>query len=248
MRRTGRTRWLQTAQRRRPGLFPRVAPVAGAAEPPPLRKASSDPGDAGDADDRGRTGRRLTLAGLPGTLAAACSIGLLATSAWLISRAAERPPVLYLMVAVTAVQAFGIGRSVFRYAERLASHDAALRILARLRMTAYGRLERLAPAGLAAFRSGDLLSRLVTDIDSLADRWLRVRLPYAVAAAAGAGAVAVSAALLPGAGLVLAASLLGAAVLRPGVRPRHGAAGRTPARAAARRARRRQPGPAARGR
>ena len=87
------------------------------------------------------------------------------------------------MVAVTAVQAFGIGRSVFRYAERLASHDAALRILARLRMTAYGRLERLAPAGLAAFRSGDLLSRLVTDIDSLADRWLRVRLPYAVAAA-----------------------------------------------------------------
>ena len=186
-----------------------------AAEPPPLRKASSDPGDAGDADDRGRTGRRLTLAGLLGTLAAVCSIGLLATSAWLISRAAERPPVLYLMVAVTAVQAFAIGRSVFRYAERLASHDAALRILARLRMTAYGRLERLAPAGLAAFRSGDLLSRLVTDIDSLADRWLRVRLPYAVAAAAGAGAVAVSAALLPSAGLVLAASLFGAAVLAP---------------------------------
>jgi ABC-type transport system involved in cytochrome bd biosynthesis fused ATPase/permease subunit len=190
-----------------------VAPVAGAAEPPPLRKASSDPGDASDADDRGRTGRRLTLAGLLGTLAAVCSIGLLATSAWLISRAAERPSVLYLMVAVTAVQAFAIGRSVFRYAERLASHDAALRILARLRMTAYGRLERLAPAGLAAFRSGDLLSRLVTDIDSLADRWLRVRLPYAVAAAAGAGAVAVSAALLPSAGLVLAASLVGAAVL-----------------------------------
>ena len=192
-----------------------VAPVAGAAEPPPLRKSSSDPDEAGEADDRGRTGRRLTLAGVAGTLAAVCSIGLLATSAWLISRAAERPPVLYLMVAVTAVQAFAIGRSVFRYAERLASHDAALRILARLRMTAYGRLERLAPAGLAAFRSGDLLSLLVTDIDSLADRWLRVRLPYAVAAAAGAGAVAVSAALLPSAGLVLAASLFGAAVLAP---------------------------------
>ena len=125
-----------------------VAPVAGAAEPPPLRKASSDPDEAGEADDRGRTGRWLTLAGAAGTLAAVCSIGLLATSAWLISRAAQRPPVLYLMVAVTAVQAFAIGRSVFRYAERLASHDAALRILARLRMTAYDRLERLAPAGL----------------------------------------------------------------------------------------------------
>jgi len=182
-----------------------VAPVAPAAPA----------GDGSDADDRERTGRRLTLAALLGTLAAVCSIGLLATSAWLISRAAQRPPVLYLMVAVTAVQAFGIGRSVFRYTERLASHDAALRILARMRMTAYGRLERLAPAGLAAFRSGDLLSRLVTDIDSLADRWLRVRLPYAVAAAAGAGAVAVSAAFLPSAGLVLAVSLLGAALLAP---------------------------------
>jgi ATP-binding cassette subfamily C protein CydCD len=190
-------------------------PPAGPAQPPPLRKAGADPGDGGDADDRARTGRRLTLAGLLGTLAAVCSIGLLATSAWLISRAAQQPPVLYLMVAVTAVQTFAIGRSVFRYTERLASHDAALRILARLRMTAYDRLERLAPAGLAAFRSGDLLSRLVTDIDSLADRWLRVRLPYAVAAAAGAGAVAVSAALLPSAGLVLAVSLLGAALLAP---------------------------------
>ena len=146
-----------------------------------LRKADSDLPGVEPAGGRRLIGRRLTLAGLLGTLAAASSIGLLATSAWLISRAAQRPPVLYLMVAVTAVQAFAIGRSVFRYAERLASHDAALRILARLRMTAYGRLERLAPAGLAAFRSGDLLSRLVTDIDSLADRWLRVRLPFAVA-------------------------------------------------------------------
>ena len=91
------------------GAVPAGAAPVAAAEPPPLRKASSDPGHAGDADDRGRTGRRLTLAGLLGTLAAVCSIGLLATSAWLISRAAERPPVLYLMVAVTAVQAFAIG-------------------------------------------------------------------------------------------------------------------------------------------
>ena len=182
-----------------------------------LRKVDRDLPDTERTGGRRLIGRRLTLAGVLGTLAAACSIGLLATSAWLISRAAQRPPVLYLMVAVTAVQAFGIGRSVSRYAERLASHDAALRILARLRMTAYGRLERLAPAGLAAFRSGDLLSRLVTDIDSLADRWLRVRLPYAVAAAAGAGAVAVSAALLPSAGLVLAVSLLGAAVAAPAI-------------------------------
>ena len=165
----------------------------------------------------GRAGGGLTLAGLAGTLAALSSVGLLATSAWLISRAAQHPPVLYLMVAAAAVQAFGLGRAVFRYAERLAGHDAALRILARTRVACYGRLERLAPAGLAAFRSGDLISRLVADIDSLADRWLRVRLPYAAALAAGAGAVAVSAVLLPGAGLLLAVSLLAAAVAAPAI-------------------------------
>ncbi len=162
-----------------------------------------------------REGGRLALAGAAGTMAAVCSIGLLATSAWLISRSAQHPPVLYLMVPVAAVQAFGIGRGVFRYAERLAGHDAALRLLARLRMSAYDKLERLAPAGVSTFRSGDLISRLVTDVDSLTDRWLRVRLPYAVAALAGAAAVAVAAALLPAAGLVLALSLVAAALGAP---------------------------------
>jgi len=164
---------------------------------------------------RARECRRLALAGAAGTLAALSSIGLLATSAWLISRSAQHPPVLYLMVPVAAVQAFGIGRSFFRYGERLAGHDAALRILARMRMSAYDRLERLAPAGTAAFRSGDLLSRLVSDIDATTDRWLRVRLPYAVALATGAVTVAVMAALQPASGLVLALSLAAAALAAP---------------------------------
>jgi ABC-type transport system involved in cytochrome bd biosynthesis fused ATPase/permease subunit len=159
--------------------------------------------------------KRLVIAGVAGTLSAGSAIGLLAMSGWLISRSALRPPVLYLMVPVAAVQAFGLGRAVFRYAERLAGHDAALRLLAGLRMSAYGRLERLAPAGLAAFRSGDLMRRLVGDIDSLTDRWLRVRLPYAVAACTGAGAVALETALLPPAGAVLAGSLIGAAIAAP---------------------------------
>jgi thiol reductant ABC exporter CydC subunit len=163
----------------------------------------------------GRAGRGLVFAGVLGTVAAGSAVGLLATSAWLISRSAQHPPVLYLMVPVAAVQAFGLGRAAFRYAERLAGHDAALRLLARRRMAAYDRLDRLAPAGLAAFRSGDLISLLVGDIDSLTDRWLRVRLPYAVAAMAGAGAVAVSALLLPAAAVVLAVSLVAVAVAAP---------------------------------
>jgi thiol reductant ABC exporter CydC subunit len=151
---------------------------------------------------------RLGLAVLAGVGAAGAAVGLTATSAWLISRASEQPPVLYLMVAIVAVRAFGIGRAAFRYAERLASHDAAFRVLAGLRSDAYRRLERLAPAGLAEYRSGDLVARLVADIDSLADVWLRVLLPYAVVGLAGTGAVLLVTLLVPLAGAALAVTLL----------------------------------------
>lgn len=173
------------------------------------------PQAAANAVPQTRHRAQLASAALAGSLAAACAIGLIGTAAFLISRAALHPPVLYLMVAMTAVRAFGIGRGVFRYAERLAGHEAALRILADVRVSVYRRLERLAPAGLGTFRSGDLISRLVGDIDGLADRWLRVRLPYAVAATAGAGTVALMAALLPPAGVVVAVTLAAAALVAP---------------------------------
>ena len=146
---------------------------------------------------------RLGLAVLLGLGAALAGLGLTATSAWLVSRAAQQPPVLYLMIAITAVQAFGISRGVLRYGERLAAHDAAFRVLARLRGHVYRRLERLAPAGLAAYRSGDLLTRLVADVDSLADLWLRVLLPYAIVLAAATAATVLVGWLVPVAGLVL---------------------------------------------
>src|ERR1035437_6716166 len=158
---------------------------------------------------------RLLLAVAAGVAAAGAAIGLTATSAWLVSRAAERPPVLYLMVAVTGVRAFGISRGALRYLERLASHDAAFRVLSKLRSGVYARLERLAPAGLTEFRSGDLLSRLVDDVDGLADLWLRVLLPYLVAGIAAGGAVVVVWFLVPVAALVLGASLLFVAFLVP---------------------------------
>jgi thiol reductant ABC exporter CydC subunit len=159
--------------------------------------------------------RQLALAVAAGAAASAAAIALTATSAWLISRASQRPPVLSLTIAVVAVQAFALARSVFRYLERLVSHDAALRVLATMRVTAYRRLERLAPAGLPAFRSGDLVSRLVADVDGIADRWLRVVLPYTTAAVAGAGTVCFVALLLPSAALVLAVSLVVGAVVAP---------------------------------
>ncbi|MEV5317606.1 thiol reductant ABC exporter subunit CydD [Streptomyces sp. NPDC052687] len=153
---------------------------------------------------------RLVLALLLGSLALGSAVGLMATSGWLISRASQQPPVLYLMVAVTATRAFGIGRSVFRYAERLVSHDAVLRMLADTRVAVYRRLERLAPAGLRGTRRGDLLSRLVADVDALQDYWLRWLLPAGAAVAVSAASVGFTAWLLPEAGAVLAAGLLAA--------------------------------------
>ncbi|MEU3507552.1 thiol reductant ABC exporter subunit CydD [Streptomyces longwoodensis] len=155
---------------------------------------------------------RLVLALLLGSLALGSAVGLMATSGWLISRASQQPPVLYLMVAVTATRAFGIGRAVFRYVERLVSHDAVLRMLADTRVAVYRRLERLAPAGLRTTRRGDLLSRLVADVDALQDYWLRWLLPAGAATVVCAGSVAFTAWLLPEAGAVLAAGLLAAGV------------------------------------
>ncbi|WP_445402702.1 thiol reductant ABC exporter subunit CydD [Streptomyces sp. LE64] len=153
---------------------------------------------------------RLALALLFGSLALGSAVGLMAVSGYLISRASEQPPVLYLMTAVTATRTFGIGRAVFRYAERLVSHDAVLRMLAETRVAVYRRLERLAPAGLRKTRRGDLLSRLVADVDALQDYWLRWLLPAGAAVTVSLGAVGFTTWLLPEAGAVLAVGLLAA--------------------------------------
>ncbi len=153
---------------------------------------------------------RLGLALLLSSLALGSAVGLMATSGYLISRASEQPPVLYLMVAVTATRAFGIGRAVFRYAERLVSHDAVLRMLADTRVAVYRRLERLAPAGLRHRRRGDLLSRLVADVDALQDYWLRWLLPAGSAVVVSVASIGFTSWLLPEAGIVLAIGLLAA--------------------------------------
>lgn len=153
--------------------------------------------------------KRLTAAAVLGVLAMSCSIGLMATSAWLISRAAEHPPVLYLTVAIVAVRAFGIGRGVLRYAERLVGHDAAFRVLGRTRVQAWIELDRAAPAGLGGTRAGDLLTRVTRDVDAIQDLLVRALLPIAVSLLTGIATVALLTALLPAAGAVL---LIGLAV------------------------------------
>ncbi len=158
---------------------------------------------------------RLALAVFLGFLAIGCGVGLLASSAWLISSAALRPPILTLEVAIVAVRAFGIGRGAFRYAERMVSHDAAFRVLSRLRLAVYDRLAVVAPAGVPAYRRGDLLERLVRDVDATQDLPLRVLLPYASGALVALASVVLAFFILPVAGLVLAVSLLLASTVVP---------------------------------
>ncbi|WP_353988061.1 thiol reductant ABC exporter subunit CydC [Ruicaihuangia caeni] len=122
---------------------------------------------------------RLLPAIAAGALSAASTVALLACSAWLITRAAEQPPILFLSLAVVGVRAFALSRAVFRYLERLLGHDAAFRELAELRTGILSRLIPIAPDGTRALRRGELLSRLVHDVDDLQELPLRVIQPLA---------------------------------------------------------------------
>ena len=139
----------------------------------------------------------------------------MATAGYLISRAAERPPILSLTAAIVAVRCFGLGRPLARYLERLSSHDLAFRLLGRIRVGFYRRIEPLAPAQLSAYRRGDLLSRMVGDVDALQALYLRGLTPPLVALGAGAVAVGATAVVLPPAAAVLAAGLLLAGTVVP---------------------------------
>lgn len=105
------------------------------------------------------------------------SIGLMATSAYIISAAALHPSIAVLQVSIVGVRFFGLSRGVFRYLERYVSHQTTFRLLARLRVWFYTALEPLAPARLAHYHSGDLLARITADIQSLEDFFVRALAP-----------------------------------------------------------------------
>ena len=152
--------------------------------------------------------RRLTLSVLLGALAIGFGVALMGSAGYLVSRAAERPPILALTVTIVAVRFFGLARPLARYLERLASHDLALRTLGRIRAGFYERIGPLAPAQLEGFRHGELLGRMVGDVDVLQGLYLRGLGPPLVAVLVAAGCVGVTAAFLPAAAAILAAGLV----------------------------------------
>jgi thiol reductant ABC exporter CydC subunit len=150
---------------------------------------------------------RLAGAGLLGLASAAATIGLLAGSGYVVGRAALRPDLGAIVGILAAVEVLAFLRGPLRYAERLVGHDAALRALTRWRVWLYDRLAPRVPAGLAGWRSGDLLARAIDDVDALQDLYLRTLLPVSIAVgAAVVGTVAVGL-ILPWAALALGVSL-----------------------------------------
>jgi thiol reductant ABC exporter CydC subunit len=166
----------------------------------------------------GLLGLRPAQLALPvglGVVAVVAGAALAGLAGYLICRAAQQPPILSLTVLMVGVRLAALTRPVARYGERLAAHDLAFRALGRLRAGIFARIEPLAPAGLEAYRDGELLSGMVADIDQLQDVALRLLVPLGVAVAAGTVVVAAVAGISPDAGVVLGAGLLAAAVAPP---------------------------------
>ena len=150
-----------------------------------------------------------------GAAALGSAVALTAVSAWLISRAAQHPNITAVALAVVAVRALGISRGVFRYLERLTSHDVALRGTVRLRERLYTRLAAADAGVVAGLRRGDLMARVGADVDLMGDVVVRGLLPFAVALTVCAAGVGLLTVVLPAAGAIVFCCLLVAGGLAP---------------------------------
>ncbi|MCX2731193.1 thiol reductant ABC exporter subunit CydD [Saccharopolyspora sp. NFXS83] len=192
-------------------------PDTDVAEPEPEPVAEGAAGEVpGLPPARGTLRELITPRTLLGVVLAALSLlsglALTATSAWLIARASQQPPILTLTVAVVGVRLFALSRAALRYVERLITHDAAFRFAGSLREKLWDALVRIGPARTAGLRRGDGIARLVDDVDAVRDLVPRVILPPLAAALVALAAVVLQTLVLPAAGALLAVSLLVAGI------------------------------------
>ena len=160
-----------------------------------------------------RSGFALSL--LLGVTALGAAIALGGTAAWLIARASQQPPVLYLTVAATSVRLFGVSRALARYLSRLASHKVALTGMDNLRNNLYDELATAPGTKLSTLRRGDLMTRAGADVDEVGNVVVKTLLPALVAAIVGVGTVGVITMISPAAGLILAISLAVSGIVAP---------------------------------
>ena len=122
---------------------------------------------------------------LLGCIMIASNMALLGMAAYLIAASALAPLLVTLTLPIYIVRFASVSRAGSRYMERLVSHDVTFRLLAQLRIWVYSRLEPLAPAYLQEYRSGDVLTRLLSDVEELQNVYLRIFSPIIVAIAIG---------------------------------------------------------------
>ncbi len=140
---------------------------------------------------------RFAASGVVGALAALFAVALAGLSGWLIIRASEQPPILYLLTAIVGVRFFGIGRAVLRYSERLLLHDAVFAALTRLRGRLWESLSRRALSLRRLLQGGNVLGTVVDDVDTVRDLLPRVVLPPLIAVAVASAALIATGILLP---------------------------------------------------
>ena len=159
--------------------------------------------------------RQLALGGLLGGLSLSAAVGLLAASAWLISMASTRPPILVLQVAIVLVRFFGLSRGTLKYAARIVEHDAALKIQTSLRIRIYEQISKLRPIKFSKLTGGNLLSQIINDVEIVQDLWLRVLMPWFNALIAGVSGLGIILYLYPPAAVALSLMFLTAMFFVP---------------------------------
>lgn len=159
--------------------------------------------------------RWIAIGALLGFLAVGSNVALMAMSAYLISKAALITNVAEVALVITGVRVLAIARAAFRYLERFVTHRATFEILADLRVWFFASIEPLAPAGLTDRRSGDLMARIVADIETLEDFYVRVIVPPVVAALVTAFGGVLLGVFDPVLGVALVAFLVGTGIVLP---------------------------------
>ncbi|WP_223936796.1 thiol reductant ABC exporter subunit CydD [Arthrobacter sp. StoSoilB5] len=158
---------------------------------------------------------KFAAAGVVGVLAALFAVALSGLSGWLIIRASEQPPILYLLGAIVGVRFFGIGRAVLRYCERLLTHDAVFAAMTRLRGALWATLSRRALALRRLLQGGNVLGSIVDDVDTLRDLLPRVALPPLTAVGVAGAAIVATAMVLPAAVPAVASAAVVGLILAP---------------------------------
>ena len=159
--------------------------------------------------------REMLAAVMLGGASLGSAVGLLATSAWLISMASTRPPVLVLEVAIVSVRFFGLSRGILKYASRILEHNSALKIQTALRVKIYERFSRLLPSEYAQLHRGNVLAQIINDVELAQDLWLRVASPWLAALISGSAGITIIHWLLPACGDAVGALFLLACFVIP---------------------------------